>query len=74
MEIRNSVIGYSVRKKNDNDKEIMLEKEILELETRQNKTEHDLELKILTPSLPGYTGICVTLCAGAKFDFLRYDY
>ena len=48
MEIRNSVIGYSVRKKKtDNDKEILLEKEILELETKQNKTEHDIELKVL---------------------------
>ena len=48
MEVRNTVIGYSVKKKkNDEAKEIQLEKEIVEIDMKTNKTQEDLELKIL---------------------------
>ena len=45
MEIRKTVIGYSVKKKkNDMDKEKQLEKEITSLESKLVKTEEDLQL------------------------------
>ena len=48
MEVRNTAIGYSVRKKKDDaGLEIQLEREITDLDKKENKTEEDLELKIL---------------------------
>ena len=45
MEIRKSIISYSVKKKKDDlEKEKQLEKEILNLEHKPNKTEEDLQL------------------------------
>ena len=48
MEVRNTAIGYSVRKKKDDaGLEIQLEREITDLDKKENITEEDLELKIL---------------------------
>ena len=44
MEIRKTVIKYSVKKKKDIDKEKQLEEEISIIERKQDKTEDDLQL------------------------------
>ena len=44
MEIRSTIIAYSVKKKKTvTERELQLEKEIQELENKSDKTERDLE-------------------------------